>query len=652
MNQRIHIGAVALNTTPKDWERNTHLIIESIHNARSKGVRLLCLPELAVTGYGCEDEFHAPYVSEWAMERLLENILPETTDIAVTIGLPVQFKGATYNTIAFIVDGTVAGFVAKQNLAGDGIHYEPRFFKAWPAGHIEQIEVNGETYPIGDLLFDLNGIRIGMEICEDAWVAQRPGGNLSQRAVDVILNPSASHFAMGKASVRERFVQEGSRAFHCAYVYANLLGNEAGRAIYDGDCLIATNGQVIRRTEQCLFEERTLIHAVVDVASNRVARNRQASYTPEFAADDTVVRLQWCPRTQEPASRAELPEIATERFQQFEDAVALGLFDYMRKSYTSGFTISLSGGADSSACLALVYIMAKKLAELPTLPEYIQRLIGTDIICAERLMNQICICAYQGTDNSSKQTLHAAKVLAEQSGAKFANINVQGLVDRYETILSDFLGRELTWASDDIARQNIQARCRAPGIWAIANSSNHLLLSTSNRSEAAVGYCTMDGDTAGSLSPLAGIDKEFLRAWLVWAEQTHLSDLSYMNGLVPTAELRPESAGQTDEDDLMPYNVLNRIQKLAVIEKQSPRGIYDTILAEYPKQTPACVYQWIERYFKLWSRNQWKRERYAPSFHLDDENLDPRSWCRYPILSGGYTIELETLHKELNLQAQ
>lgn len=651
MSHRIHLGAVALNTTPKDWEGNTRLIIESIRDAKDADVAILCLPELAISGYGCEDEFHAPYVAEWAMETLFNEILPETQGIAVTIGLPIQLRGATYNAIALVVDGHVAGFVTKQNLAGDGIHYEPRFFKAWPSGHVEQIGINGQSYPIGDLIFDLEGIRVGLEICEDAWVAQRPGGNLAQRAVDVILNPSASHFSMGKALVRERFVQEGSRAFHCAYVYANLLGNEAGRAIYDGDCLIATNGQIIRRSEQFLLEDRELIHAVVDIATNRVARNRQASYKPNFDVDNSVVQVSWSPNTQDTPSEISLPEITTDRFQQFEDAAALGLYDYMRKSYTAGFTISLSGGADSSACLALVYIMAKKLAQRELLPAYFQRLIGCENATAEELMQRICICAYQGTDNSSEQTLNAAKSLADQAGAKFTNINVQGLVNQYEAILGDFLGRELTWTDDDIARQNIQARCRAPGIWAIANASNHLLLSTSNRSEAAVGYCTMDGDTAGSLSPLAGIDKEFLRAWLVWAEDKHLSELSHVNRLVPTAELRPESEDQTDEDDLMPYGVLNRIQKLAVIEKKSPREIFDYIAAENPGDTAAQIYQWLDRYFKLWSRNQWKRERYAPSFHLDDENLDPRSWCRYPILSGGYAKELEILKKELKLES-
>lgn len=645
--KKIHLGAAALNTTPKDWSGNADKIVAVIRAAKARGVGLLCLPELTITGYGCDDEFHAPYVSEWAMDLLLQRIAPETESIAVTVGLPLQFAGATYNAICVLAEGALLGFVLKQNLAGDGIHYEPRFFKAWPTGLVEGLEVAGQVYPIGDLIFELNGVRIGFEICEDAWVANRPGVELAQRAVDVVLNPSASHFSFGKRLIRERFVQEGARAFHCAYVYANLVGNEAGRAIYDGDCLIASQGALIARSEPFQFEDIVLVDAVVDLEANRVNRNRQASYRPAVDRRENLCETEHDLLTEAPLTCAPLAECAYDKNEEFYRAVALGLFDYMRKARTAGFAISLSGGADSAACLALVYLMAKTvIAEHPEHP-YVQHLLAGDAVTVGNLMRRICVCAYQGTRNSSETTETAARELAQQAGARFLSIDVQVLVDEYERILSGYLERPLMWETDDISRQNIQARCRAPGIWAIANASNLLLLSTSNRSEAAVGYCTMDGDTAGSLSPVAGIDKTFLRQWLVWVEREHLPILSLVNDLEPTAELRPLRADQTDEEDLMPYPVLNRIQKLAVVEKKSPRAIYQCLLDEIEGCDAQAVVNWLKRYFTLWSRNQWKRERYAPSFHVDDENLDPRSWCRYPILSGGYTDELAELEAEV-----
>lgn len=641
--KKIHLGAAALNTTPKDWSGNADKIIAVIRLAKERGVGLLCLPELTITGYGCDDEFHAPYVSEWAMDLLLQRIAPETKGIAVTVGLPLQFGGATYNASCVLADGAPLGFALKQNLAGDGIHYEPRFFKPWPVGLVETFEVGGQVYPIGDLVFELNGVRIGFEICEDAWVAHRPGVALAQRAVDVILNPSASHFSFGKRLIRERFVQEGARAFHCAYVYANLLGNEAGRAIYDGDCLIASQGTVMARSVPFQFQDVVLVDAVIDIEANRVNRNRQASYRPAVDHLDNLCEVEYDLLTPAACTRAPVVMRNYDKNEEFYRAVALGLFDYMRKARTAGFAISLSGGADSAACLALVYLMAKTVvAEHPEHP-YVQQLLAGEAVTVDGLMQRICVCAYQGTRNSSETTETAARELAKQTGARFLSIDVQALVDEYERILSGYLERPLAWETDDISRQNIQARCRAPGIWAIANASNLLLLSTSNRSEAAVGYCTMDGDTAGSLSPVAGIDKTFLRQWLVWVEREHLPILSLVNGLEPTAELRPLIADQTDEEDLMPYPVLNRIQKLAVVEKKSPLAIFDCLRDEIEGSDAQTIVNWLKRYFTLWSRNQWKRERYAPSFHVDDENLDPRSWCRYPILSGGYADELAQL---------
>jgi NAD+ synthase (glutamine-hydrolysing) len=161
----------------------------------------------------------------------------------------------------------------------------------------------------------------------------------------------------------------------------------------------------------------------------------------------------------------------------------------------------------------------------------------------------------------------------------------------------------------------------------------------------------MDGDTCGGLCPIAGIDKAFLRQWLKWMEQHGpeglgpIAELSVVTSQAPTAELRPQEAGQTDEDDLMPYEVLDAIERSAIRDKQVPVEVYQRMKAELPDYAPAQIAAWVQRFFRLWCRNQWKRERYAPSFHLDDENLDPKTWCRFPILSGGFDRELDELRE-------
>jgi NAD+ synthase (glutamine-hydrolysing) len=194
---------------------------------------------------------------------------------------------------------------------------------------------------------------------------------------------------------------------------------------------------------------------------------------------------------------------------------------------------------------------------------------------------------------------------------------------------------------------------RAPSIWMLANLRGAVLLTTSNRSEAAVGYATMDGDTAGGLAPLAGIDKPYLRAWLRHMEKHGLAGvapiaaLSYINAQQPTAELRPREAGkaeQTDEADLMPYDFLEAVEDSAIRDKHTPLQVLQELQPRYAQHTPVQLAVWIERFFRLWCRNQWKRERIAPGFHLDDRNLDPRSWCRFPMLSGGFERELIEMH--------
>ena len=130
-------------------------------------------------------------------------LVPQTRGMVLSIGLPVRRRGGLYNTACIVADGQIAGFAAKEHLAGEGLHYEPRWFKPWPNHQVVELERDGRSYPFGDVFFDFSGVRVGFEICEDAWVAQRRGA-IDGHAMDIIVNPSASHFAFGKHEVRER----------------------------------------------------------------------------------------------------------------------------------------------------------------------------------------------------------------------------------------------------------------------------------------------------------------------------------------------------------------------------------------------------------------------------------------------------------------
>lgn len=637
----IKVAGAAVNQTPLDWTGNVNRLIAAIESARAQGVSLLCLPELSICGYGCEDTFFSDYVLQNSLAGL-RKIAAACAGIIVSVGLPMEMENCLYNVSALIQDCRILGFAVKQELAGDGVHYEPRWFKRWPDSLIRTYELDGEVYPIGDLIFEIDDIRIAFEICEDAWNGVRPALDHYLNNVDIILNPSASHFAFGKAKVRSQLVAETTRAYYCAYVYSNLLGNESGRIIFDGEILIASGGNLLARNERFSFQDFQVCAAVLDVKAIRRQKKKSFNFEPNFP-DNIVAGIGDIVEVQDPNYWDQQPVEgdSLSKEEEFFRAEALGLFDYMRKSYSQGFAISLSGGADSSCCAALV-ACALKLARKELGDEGLRKKLHyMDLGDLDTLNARLITCVYQGTENSGGKTLESARELAKSLGATFYLWNVQRLLDSYVGMVEGSIGRPLDWATDDIALQNIQARLRAPGIWMIANLNKALLLTTSNRSEAAVGYATMDGDTAGGLAPLGGIDKAFLLQWLRWAETTlELPGLSYVNQLQPTAELRPLTSTQTDEGDLMPYTVLDKIEKVAIRDYKSPIEVFKTLRG---LREDAVLKGYIRKFFTLWSRNQWKRERYAPSFHLDDENLDPKTWCRFPILSGSFREDLERM---------
>jgi len=658
----VKVAAAVVNQTPLDWAHNHRHISEVLSAAREAGVSIVCLPELCISGYNCEDAFQMHGTLEMS-SRVLHELLPETGGMIVSLGLPLLYRNAIFNTACLVADGQILGFVAKQFLAGDGIHYEPRWFRPWADDLRGEVTLEGRRYPMGDVFFDCGGVRLGYEICEDAWVASRPGADLARQGVDIILNPSASHFAFGKLEIRKRFVLEGSRAFGVSYVYANLLGNEAGRSIYDGGALIASGGQILACGRRFSFASWQLTTAVIDVDATRMTQARTGSFMPCLVEQPgACVSADFSFPALEPEApvAGEEPWESSPRLkeEEFTRAEALALFDYLRKSRSKGFVVSLSGGADSAAIACLIAVMAEMVmaelgavglaAKLPHLPQLRHATTARDVVRA------LLTTVYQATENSGDVTRNAARVVAEATGAEHLVLDVDALVKSYVGIVSQALGRELTWETDDVPLQNIQARVRSPGVWMIANVKDALLLATSNRSEAAVGYATMDGDTSGGLSPIAGIDKAFLRTWLRWMEEVGpfglhpISELHAINVQAPTAELRPSSRHQTDEDDLMPYPVLDAIERAAIRDKHTPIEVFHEMRMLLPQYSLEALGLWVDRFFRLWCRNQWKRERYAPSFHLDDENLDPKTWCRFPILSGGFELELKELRAEVD----
>jgi NAD+ synthase (glutamine-hydrolysing) len=381
--------------------------------------------------------------------------------------------------------------------------------------------------------------------------------------------------------------------------------------IYDGDIIIGQQGKLVAVNSRFLFKPFHVLATTIDFT--------HPENTSCIASSDNK-----------------------EQNEELTRAVSLGLYDYLRKSKANGFTLSLSGGADSASCAIMVAEMAARASEALGWEKFAENLALKQVVGDTRsAVGQLLTCAYQGTKNSSPETFHAAEQLACSIGAEFHHWEIDAEVQSITNKIEMAVGRKLQWETDDITLQNIQARTRSPMIWMLANIKRAVLLTTSNRSEGDVGYATMDGDTSGSFAPIAGLSKIFLLQWLQWAETAlNHTALKSVNDLQPTAELRPLEHHQTDESDLMPYAVLAEIEKHAIQDRKSPLEVYEAMRATHEGDV---LKRHIKKFFTLWSNNQWKRERMAPSFHLDDINIDPRTWCRFPILSSGFSEELRLL---------
>jgi len=619
MNTKPLIAAAALNQTPMDWDGNYGRIAKAIQIAQDYKADFIVLPELCISGYGCEDWFLSSFVQETSWQILCK-LIPQCHSICAVISLPYfdEVTNNLYNSSAIVADGKLIHIQLKKFLANGSVYYEPRWFSARDNDESELRKRDSLQFTIGNKVVDYKSWKLGVEICEDAWqvLESRPAYNHKTNGADVLLIPNGSHFEFGKWTTRNKIVQEAaSLGLHTAYV--NILGNESGSLLFDGDCIFA------------------------EANSSEVVNHSR------FSFQEIVVHF-----SNEKTSTA----IDVNQFDEFLIASTIGLFDYARKAKVRGFVLSLSGGADSACCAVLIAEMLKRaIAELGA--EAVARAFSLEKEYAFAqpenpylfLIKHILICAYQATENSSQITSHAAQVLAEQLGCRYFHWNIDNVLQFYTQTIENVSERTLLWDTDDLTLQNIQARSRSPIIWMLANMNNCLLITTSNRSEGAVGYATMDGDMSGSLAPIAGVSKHFIKQFLVHAcDNLGYSSLSEIVVQKPTAELRPLSANQYDEKDLMPYSILEEIEHFMVFEKLSPESTFEKLVSLHPETEVAILKKYVAKYYQLWARNQWKRERMAPSFHLDIFSLNPRAWCRFPILNGGFQQELNALLSDVN----
>ena len=665
-----HLAAASLNQTVGDWQGNERRIRDAISAARDTGAKLLLLPEMCLPGYSLGDRLLRVGTIERSWQMLL-HLRDATVGMAVAVGLPIMVEGTVYNAMALLADGVVLGLCAKENLATGDVQYENRYYQSWPHGRLIDFRgPDGTVVPLGTQMFFLPGLgTVAFEICEDAWKGLRPGSTYALAGAEILLNPSASWFTIGKHRLRRRLVESISRADHCFYLYTSLSGCDATRLIFDGSLFLAVDGRVEAEGRRFVFtRDWELVDRVVDLREIRHARMEEGSWRDQqtraswgaYGQSPGVVRVDgdfstrrvaaapppyWIPPEPDhpdPSLRYLENTVFDGRPIREEDlshvelevALALALRDYTRKTGIRNCTLALSGGRDSAMVAWLVRQMHR----------YSHPYLSAEEL--RRLIKPRFLCAYLATENSGTVTRAAARAVAEEIGARFHDGNVQPALSAAHDVVESMTGEPLSWRNPDhdVTLQNIQARVRGMLIWTLANLEGALLLVTSNKSEAAVGYTTMDGDSSGGLAPISDVPKSLIKLYLDWAADFHgLQSLQTLKGLDASAELRPQGSGQTDEADLMPFPILDRLMHAFVQLALDPREIlvrlWPAVRAHYEDDLSRFAAD-IRKFVRLFCFAQWKRERIAISFRVTSFDLDPKTGFRFPPVQAPFTEEL------------
>jgi NAD+ synthase (glutamine-hydrolysing) len=507
----MRIALAQLNPTVGDLEGNEAGARDAIARARDAGAQLVLLPELGITGYPPEDlllKEHFLAEARAAVDRLAAY----ADGIVVVAGFPERALDV-YNAAAICADGRVRSIYRKVNLPNYGVFDEVRYFQAGPGGAIVHVD----------------GVAVGVTICEDIWVPGPPLTDEALAGARLIVNISASPYHACKGCEREQMIAQRARDNQAAVAFCALVGGQ-DELVFDGHSFVVDHeGDIIARAKQ--FAEELLI-CDVDVAAAGAARLRDTRQRPAArehvgaVADLGTFATAVAPDGDAHAHGGPVAELL-DPVAEIYAALVLGTRDYVTKNGFEHVVLGLSGGIDST----------------------LVTLVAVDALGPERVT-----CVTMPSPYSSTGTRDDARVLAENLGVQLIELPITDPMRGYDELLGGiFAGRQ-----PDLTEENLQARIRGNLLMALSNKFGWLVLTTGNKSELSVGYSTLYGDSAGGFAVIKDCPKllvyELVRERAARDPQSPVPETVLTRP--PSAELR---ADQRDEDSLPPYRILDAI---------------------------------------------------------------------------------------------
>ena len=556
------LALAQMNSTVGDLEGNTRKIIDLTEEARSAGADMVAFPEMAIPGYPVEDLVFKPSFVQDNVEAMRRVVAASQ---AIAIAIAVGFVDAdtdVYNACAVAHDGKLAGVYHKIRLPTYGVFDEDRYFK------------RGDVCPV----FVINGVRVGISICEDLWYPVGPIDLLREAGAEVVVNINASPYHMGKGAERESLVSTRASDNGVWLAYVNMVGGQ-DELVFDGASLIADyTGELVARGRS--FEEDLM---VADLDADGVSSNRLQNPVPRNGDPDVLEKIgradvvEVSPRRHAP--RPPIPKVpdvdSPGPCEEVYRALVLGTRDYVIKSGFSHVLIGLSGGIDSALTAT----------------------IAVDALGSENVVGVTMPSRY-----SSEGSVSDSKVLADRLGMEMWTVPIEPAHDAFlEMLEPHFQDTE-----PNLAEENVQARIRGNLLMTIANKFGWLVLTTGNKSETAMGYATLYGDMAGGFAVIKDVPKTLVYRLSRWRnEHGQPGDVIPKAVLEkpPSAELKP---GQLDQDTLPPYEVLDPIVKAYAEDDRSLREIvemgFDRGL--------------VKRVITAIDRNEYKRRQAPPGIKI------------------------------------